>query len=283
MERPPKCKSRALNTASLLPPELFKYICKAADSESRSCRLVCRYWNRQCTPHVFKRIDIYRSPERIRALWKVRAHPMLKQYVEIIDGVPVYDKHPKFPWIHLLTQICTCTQAVWRCEGMKALILLTNVPKRIRSIHFALPRSVPRSFSRGIRSLHLTGVKVRQIKDLTHLACELPDLEELSCFRLTLDSLPAELPRRRPRKSRNKLKEVHLKETKVAGAESTPPLVILPLNLFLGVYDTASFLFDEEAAVFLATLSLAPPYSKDNLVCIYDAQTRQLGTSPFPQ
>ena len=125
----------------------------------------------------------------------------------------------------------------------------------------------------------LTKLKFRQFEDLTHLACELPDLEELSCFRLTFDSLPAELPRRRPRKSRNKLKGVCLAWTKVAGAEPTSPLAIPMLALFLSVYDGTTFLSAEEAAVILAALSLVDPYLEYRLVCIYDEQTRQLGAS----
>ena len=281
MKRPPKRKPRALNTASLLPPELFKYICSAAGSESRSWRLVCRYWNRQCTRRVFEHIDINDSPKLIRALWKVRAHPTFKPHIKIISRVPWYTEDSKFPWIHLLTQICSSTQAVWEEGGEKACISLENRDKRIRSIHYALPRSVPQSFSCGIRNLCLVDVKFRQLEDLTHMACELPDLEELVCYKLTLGSLPAELPRRRPRKSRNKLKVVDLAYADVAIVES--PMIPI-LSLFLSVYDAASFFSDEEVAVFIATFSRTNPYFSCDLHSTYDSDehTRQLRTSSFP-
>ena len=83
-----KCKQLARTKASAFPPELFKYICGAADSESWSLRLVCRHWNEQCTSHVFEHIDAKGSPERIRALWKVREHPTFRQHVRIVDELP---------------------------------------------------------------------------------------------------------------------------------------------------------------------------------------------------
>ena len=80
---------RTTSVASALPPELFRYICNAADRESWTFRLVCRYWNEQCTPHIFPNINIKQSPKRIRALWQFSRDPKCRfmPHVKEVIGV----------------------------------------------------------------------------------------------------------------------------------------------------------------------------------------------------
>lgn len=128
-------------TPRTLPPELFQYICDAADGGSWSSRLVCRYWNRQCTPHVLRQLDVKKSPERIRALWRHRADPPFVRHMKIIENIPWYDKDSKFPWIHLLSQTSTSTTSVWKEEhprGTSEISISGPFPgghRSMRSVH----------------------------------------------------------------------------------------------------------------------------------------------------
>lgn len=89
------------------------------------------------------------------------------------------------------------------------------------------------------------------IEDLAHLVCELPDLE-------TSDSLPIELPRRRPRTNCNKLREgrLVLDEDDLLEIALTvyDDLLTIPLTLYLSVYDAMSFFSDGEITIILALL-----------------------------
>lgn len=246
-------------TARTLPPELFQYICDAADGKSWSSRLVCRYWNRQCTSHVLRQIDVKRSPERIRALWRHRADPTLVQHLEVIENVPWYDEDSKFPWIHLLSQTCTSTQSVWkqhsRCPSGDISIdgPFPGGHRTMRSVHFALPRSPPRALSRGIKKLYLGCINFRRFEDLSHLVCELPDLEVLECT-ASFGSLPTELPRRRPRTSRNKLRRCLVMHSPDSGATPESVYGMLHIALYMSVYNAASFFSEAEIVPILALL-----------------------------
>lgn len=242
--------------AAALPQELFKSICNQADSYSWSFRLVSRYWSRQCHPQIFKE-TFARSPERIHQLWAHRMNPLMQQ-LELIRGVPYYDENSKFPWLHRLTQLCNSTRSVWMDEedNLGGILIQGRFASKfghIRSVHFALPRSLPRSLSRGIKSLDLYGITFRRFEDLTHLVCELPNLEELKCDCDKLDPPPIELPRR-PRTNRNKLSKVRIWDNEMR-------LVPVPsaLMLFLSVYAAPSFFSEGEFAVLLALLQLLPP------------------------
>lgn len=267
--------------ARTLPPELFEYICNAADGGSSSSRLVCQYWNRQCTPHVFRQIDVEESPERIRALWRHRAGPTFVRHMEIIKGVPYYERNSKFPWIHLLSQTSTSTESVWKSKwGSASRISIwgpdwPKVTSRIsisgpfsgghrtmRSVHFALPRFLPRALSCGIKNLYLNSeIHFRQFQDLLHLACELPDLEVLEC-KARFGSLPTEVWRRRPRTNRNKLRKckfLGLQQTNET-AESIYAPGMLHIALYMSVYDVDSFFVEMEVLPILALLeAIRPP------------------------
>lgn len=251
--------------ARTLPPELFEYICDAADGGSSSSRLVCQYWNRQCTPHVFRQIDVKESPERVRALWRHRADPTFVRHLEIIKDVPDYNERSKFPWIHLLSQTSTSTESVWKNSWAGASHIFMGGPfsgghRTLRSVHFALPRSLPQALSRGIKKLELNSkIHFRRFEDLLHLACELPDLEVLVC-RASFGSLPTELLRRRPRTNRNKLRRCDLDRDLQSTAD--PPLDsiyargMLNIALYMSVYDATSFFSEAELLPILAWLKV---------------------------
>lgn len=260
---PSRRRSTRFRSAVALPPELFRYICDAADSGSWSFRLVCRYWNRLSTPRVLNQINLNALPERVRALWKFnRSHnSQFTRYTKKIDNVPRHDKDSKFPWLHLLTQTCASAQPEWRDSTSLAphrIYIVGPFPgghRTIRSIHFSLPRSLPRSFSCGIKELHLWGLHFRRFEDLTCLVSELPDLEELACYQSTFESFPTEFPRRRPRTSRNKLKTFDIWDCKPS-VEEMPTYSLLVLTLYLSVYDAASFFPEGQTDVVLGLVKL---------------------------
>lgn len=193
------------------------------------------------------------------------------QQLELIRGVPYYDKDSKFPWLHRLTQLCDSTRSAWMDEdedlgGIRIIGPFARKFGRIRSVHFALPRSLPRSLSRGIKRLDLHRITLRRFEDLTHLVCELPDLEELDCDCDNLDPPPIELPRR-PRTNRNKLSKVRIwtDEDEFLPVPST-------LMLFLSVYAAPSFFSEGELAVVLALLQLLvrPRLENESLTVRYE-------------
>lgn len=116
--------------------------------------------------------------QRIRAFWKHRQDPSMRQ-ANVIENVPHYGMGSRFPWVHLLTQACISTQSVWTWanlfNSLGHIVIqspFTGGHRTIRSVHFALSRSLPRSLSRGIKLLKLA-VHFRRFQDLTHIVCEL--------------------------------------------------------------------------------------------------------------
>ena len=106
--------------------------------------------------------------------------------------------------------------------------------RTLRSIHIGLPRSLPRSFSRRFTQVCLSRVHFGRFEDTTCLASELLDLERLFFEEVTWDSLPTEVPRRRPRANRNKLRSVGFGGCTVTGVES-PSFAFAVWTLLLGV------------------------------------------------
>ena len=163
--------------------------------------------------------------------------------------------------MHLLTQACASTRSVWVGQwGTQGNIFIIGPfaggHRTIRSVHFALPRSLPRSLSRGIKSLDLIDITFHKIEDLVHLVCELPDLEEFLCdsgTTINTDSLRIELPRRRPRTSRNKLRDLTI------NVYEMDDLLATILTIYMSVYDTMSFFSDGEITIILA---LAEPFHR---------------------
>lgn len=142
----------------------------------------------------------------------------------------------------------------------------------MRSIHFAVPRSLPSSFSRGIRSLRLCDIHFRRHEDMTSLVSELPDLQRLDCSYVTFGSFPAEPLRRRPQKTRNSLKQVSFEQcwpTDTDTMDFCNEMHLLALNPFLAIYDSASF-FDEGEVVVIHALLLLNRLISPNLIGDYE-------------
>lgn len=237
-----------------IPPELFPLLYGWVDGElARKCRLVCRYWEKQCRPRAFASIDLKGREKRVLDLahfkydpaW--RHIPLLVQEVTDV-GTPDYTDKPKAPWLHLLNP---------RWVKKWSIQLIGPFPGHptIRSIHFTLPRSPPPSFSRGITGLMLENVDFRQFEDTACLISELPDLEDLWLKRVTWESLPNGLPRRRPRCDRNKLRKINLTDGSVKGAESSS-FAFTTFALFLSVYSVSSFFSVDVATAVEAVLRI---------------------------
>ena len=282
----PGARQHTTNMAAhRLPPELLRYICQAADSDSWSCRLVCRYWNTQCTHRVFEQIDIKKSPERVRALWRrTRALAVdpaslaLRRHAKAIVCVPGQNAKTieKAPWLHLLVEASSSLNSVWThqdspdTDPYQLQMKMYRLPAkhgRIRSVHVGLPRSIPRSFSRGIKTLILRQGRFRRFEDWLHLVSELPDLEWVSRD-ADFDMFQPEIPRRRPRTIRNQLRSVTIGASwvsdEIAKIRLNERCAVVALVTFLSAYDTASFLSDGETALVLALLRLLgsdPPWS----------------------
>ena len=80
----------------------------------------------------------------------------------------------------------------------------------------------------------LMDIHFGRFEDTTCLASELPDLETLELQRVRWNSLPTEVPRRRPRTNRNRLREVKFVDGSVAGIES-PSFAFAAWTVILGV------------------------------------------------
>lgn len=168
--------------------------------------------------------------------------------------IPGYDDKSTRPWLHLLNPR-------WRINWI--VVWGPFVGRRtIRSIHFTLPRSVPPSFSQGIRQLWLYEVNFCHFNDTACLVSELPDLVNLDLERVTCESLPTQLPRRRPRADRNKLQRIDVVDCKVKGAES-PSFLFPVFTLFSNVYSVSSFFSPDLLTTAEAVLLLASNKSKN--------------------
>ena len=168
-------------------------------------------------------------------------HDPAWQYIPLLVKeihLPTYTQETNSPWMHLL-------DSRWKLL-VPALWIRGPFPghRTLRSIHFALPRTLPHSFSRGITYVFLCEVRFRRIEDTICLVSELPDLHTLVLNIVTWESLPTELPRRRPRANRNHLSKIELStaDPKQVDKERVEPssLAFVALALFLGVYSPSS-------------------------------------------
>lgn len=249
------CERRdAATLGAQVPPELFPlilYWVDVAEELARTCRLVCRYWNKQCRERAFTWTDVNRSQKKVLELVRFKYDPAwrhIPSFVEHIAGMPSYgDKSP--PWLHLL-------DPRWLSEHGDVVLQGPFAGRRtIQSIHFALPRSVPPSFSRGITSLILARVNFCSFEDTASLISELPDLESLQLWGVTWELLPCQLPRRRPRLNRNKLRRISVRRCKVEGVES-PSFLFPAFSLFPNVHSASSFFSPDTVTTADAILHL---------------------------
>lgn len=135
-----------------------------------TCALVCRHWASQVLPKILNRVTIH-SHKRAFGLWEFDHSPARCFYRCCNSHLLVeIDSLSELSFMHLLSQM--------RCK-FDAVRLTGPLPRKwktIRSVHQALPQSLPRFFSTGIKSLELTHIHFQRFSDLAHLVCELPDL-----------------------------------------------------------------------------------------------------------
>lgn len=186
---------------------------------------------------------------------RFRRNPAWQHIPQLVERVipPMYHRWTESPWMHLL-------DPRWQ---LSRLTIRGPFPgqQTLRSIHFALPRTLPRSFSRGITHVDLYELHFRRFEDTTCLALELPDLEELSLIHVTWESFPTELPRRRPRSNRCRLSSIKFEECSVAGVES-PSFAFAAFVLLLAVYSPSYFIPSDILALTQALLQIARRPSK---------------------
>ncbi|KAF7791106.1 hypothetical protein EIP86_002067 [Pleurotus ostreatoroseus] len=199
---PPKPAAMVRTSWADLPIELVELIGKTLAHMPRrelgletmkACALVCRRWARRFL-FTIVRIATIRSRRQALELQELECLPgsLLRQldtpgHVMWLNPAGVL----QLPWLHLVTQVPRRRVENNGHYDRFRLKLAGPLPaslKTIRSIHQALPRSVPRSFSRCITRLELNDIHFQRFSDLFHLVCELPDLWFLQCQKVTWGS-----------------------------------------------------------------------------------------------
>lgn len=199
-----------------LPPELFKIILrflttrKINDSDVQvnkrelgnlSC--VCRFWAAHTRGKVFSKITL-RSARDLSELFEILDAPGTRVHTYIrtlsIKHIHCVSQEASYvPWIHLLPPLY---QRLPRLAQVIAHLQPPHPPIQgpLRSIHSAVPRSLPATFSARIVCLALSDIHFRCLTDAIRLVGEMPDMRHLQCKRLTWDSVSLSPPRRRSTK-----------------------------------------------------------------------------------
>lgn len=98
---------------ALIPPGLFPLLYGWVDDElARKCRLVCRFWEKQCRKRAFTRMNL-KSEKKVLDLVRFKYDPAWRHippFVEEISQMPPYDDKSTRPWLHLL-------DPRWRIHG----------------------------------------------------------------------------------------------------------------------------------------------------------------------
>lgn len=189
----PPSSSDAPATGADLPIELVKLVGQmmsevlewSRDDDRRTmmaCALVCRYWANQ---FLYKMFKLTSTDSRQRALGLLEFGRSSACWYRRFVQPEVYmtmKSLGELPFMHPLP-----------CHTYKHAWLRGPLPrswKTMRSVHWGLPRPVPRSFSSGIISLALTDIHFQRFSDLVDLVCELPDVQHLHCTKVTWGTLP---------------------------------------------------------------------------------------------
>ncbi len=146
-----------------------------------TCTLVCRHWASQFLPKIFMSVLVH-SRQRVVEMWDLDRSPACWFLRFVKPQLRVNITLSELSCVHLLTRH---TSYFLQLTGP-----LPRGWKTIRSVHQALPRSLPCSFSAGIAYLVLTDIRFQRFTDLAHLVCELPDLTSLHCTKVTWGPLP---------------------------------------------------------------------------------------------
>lgn len=210
---------RTCITPADIPPDLFEKILEHLKWHPHSdlvrYALVCRYWNIKCREALFGDPEL-RSREDAVHLLELMEIPT-RGVSSYVGGVEVEEPQAVSgtPWLHLVAIIDDRRTRLQQPYTNISLKLEGPLPAghRMRSIHHGLPRSMPGHFSCLIYRLSLTDIHFKKLDDLMHLVWEMPDLVKLYCERVTWESLPTALPRRKPRsESRNTLFSVKISQ-----------------------------------------------------------------------
>lgn len=190
-----------VTTGADLPWELVEMVGKTISvtlhrTEDRrtmmACALVCRYWANHFLCRIFETVRLHsrQCAVELRAFDRSPACWFFQYYKPTVTLGLESTGLLELSCVHLVTQT--------RCKALSTLALEGPLPlswKTMRSVHQALPRSVPRIFSSNIATLNLTDIRFQRFSDLVHLAVELPHLQELCCTKVTWGSLPATIGR----------------------------------------------------------------------------------------
>ena len=164
--------------------------------------LVNRYFADICQSKIFHTLTL-RSRADIHELLQLIETPgsHIADYISWLE-LPPQSYGSSDPWIHLFYLISrklysqsvplTITIQAKRTSPQEKQ---RQKPVRIRSIHPALPRSVPAIFSNSIEILILEDVHFAVFTDFIHLVQELRRLKTLKCTAVTWTGEPLSFPR----------------------------------------------------------------------------------------
>lgn len=200
---PPAETHRALATPSNMPVELFKDILRYLSMERPTlarCGQVCRYWARECRRELFDTVKL-QGHEDVLYLLDLMKSPAgdVSRFLRHVETSSIQNVR-RTPWMHILPLIGDCSMQPShkidfhvRLEGP-----LAPGQRSLRSIHYALPRVLPR-FSRHIEWLDLKDLHFAKLSDLMHLLWEMPQVAFCRCTNVTWGSFPMMPFRRKPR------------------------------------------------------------------------------------
>lgn len=191
--------------ARCVPPELFEHILWHVQRGSltscerkrvlSACCLVCRYWANQTRRLIFLQLALS-SAKDIRTLttfvtsstpeW---SHWPISRCVHVLIIEKKNTSHD--PWTHhiypLMKLLCkgnpnpTQSLPIVLRFHMDFTSATSLTPPRICSVHWELPRSLPRRLTSMIEDLTLRNIELRHLDDLLVPIKELPHLGSLTC------------------------------------------------------------------------------------------------------
>lgn len=201
--------------AARIPPELFEYILQVLTlpddirtwstdfvstnkRELGRCALVNRYWAAFCQERIFRNIALRTHADLVQFVAFLEC-PVSRVRRYVCDVVVAVEAHPKAPWLHRLID----TNRKYRVgfeyhaelDGTTAETATTTTTKQksrkrsnrapLRSIHHALPKTLPSSESSTIRMLDIKNTSFRSFADLVHLLTELRALRDIQLISVT--------------------------------------------------------------------------------------------------
>ena len=150
------------------------------------CASVCRQWSKILRPRLFHE-PIFRSCEDFTRFFTLIRAP--RSTVATHVHFPILTEAlPGVPFLHHLSALRAMQGIDRRFERSLAKIIgpLPHPESTfVRSIHWQLPRALPRPYFRYIDTLNLQDLSFHSFADLLHLVRELADLKELCCTRVT--------------------------------------------------------------------------------------------------